>query len=106
MDAPAARRRLQVQPDSVPVLPRSAKLKFDDSRGRWVLLVPERVLAPDDTAVEVLRLCDGTHSVGTIIDTLAETYAADRQTIEADVIALLQDLADKGFLTQAQEKSP
>ena len=103
--APAARRRLHVQPDSVPVLARSAKLRFDESRDRWVLLVPERVLAPDDTAVEVLQLCDGTRSVDGMVDALAEKYAADRSIIAADVIALLQDLADKGFLTRAPEKA-
>ena len=49
--APAARRRLTVSEASVPVLARGTRLHFDDTRKRWVLLVPERVLAPDDIAV-------------------------------------------------------
>ena len=70
-----------------------------------MLLAPERVLAPDEIAVEVLQLCDGVRSVADIADQLAQKYAAPREAIAADVIAMLQDLADKGFLTEAREKT-
>jgi pyrroloquinoline quinone biosynthesis protein D len=53
----------------------------------------------------VLKLCDGVRSVGIMIDQLAEKYTADREAIATDVIAMLQDLADKGFLTEAREKT-
>ena len=86
-------------------MPRHAKLKFDETRQRWVILAPERVLAPDEIAVEILQLCDGARSVEQMIDQLAAKYAAERAAIGADVIAMLQDLADKGFLTEAREKT-
>jgi pyrroloquinoline quinone biosynthesis protein D len=97
-------RNIGVSEASRPVLPRHAKLKFDETRQRWVILAPERVLAPDDIAVEILQLCDGVRSVAQMIDQLAEKYVADRDAIGADVIAMLQDLADKGFLTESGEK--
>ena len=100
-----AGRNISVSEASRPVLPRHAKLKFDETRQVWVILAPERVLAPDEIAVEVLQLCDGVRSVEAIIDQLAAKYAADRGAISADVIAMLQDLADKGFLTEAREKT-
>jgi pyrroloquinoline quinone biosynthesis protein D len=98
-----SRRNILVSEASRPVLPRHAKLKFDATRQRWVILAPERVLAPDDIAVEILQLCDGVRSVALIVDELAAKYAADRAIIGADVVAMLQDLADKGFLTEARE---
>jgi pyrroloquinoline quinone biosynthesis protein D len=98
-------RRISVSEDSKPVLPRHARLKFDETRQRWVILAPERVLAPDDIAVEILQLCDGERSVADIIDLLVAKYAAPRDDIGTDVMAMLQDLADKGFLTQAREKT-
>jgi pyrroloquinoline quinone biosynthesis protein D len=98
-------RRMSVEEASRPVLPRHAKLKFDESRKVWVILAPERVLAPDEIAVEILQLCDGVRSVADMIDLLAAKYAAPRDDIGNDVIAMLQDLADKGFLTQAKEKA-
>jgi len=53
----------------------------------------------------VLQLCDGVRSVAQMIDQLAAKYAAERGAIATDVIAMLQDLADKGFLTEAREKT-
>jgi pyrroloquinoline quinone biosynthesis protein D len=102
----ARSRNISVSEESRPVLPRHAKLKFDETRQVWVILAPERVLAPDEIAVEVLQLCDGARSVAQIVDLLAEKYTADRAAIATDVVAMLQDLADKGFLTEAREKTP
>jgi pyrroloquinoline quinone biosynthesis protein D len=101
----AAGRNISVSETSRPVLPRHAKLRFDETRQRWVILAPERVLAPDDIAVEILQLCDGARSVAQMIDELTAKYTADREAIGADVVAMLQDLADKGFLTEAREKT-
>jgi pyrroloquinoline quinone biosynthesis protein D len=101
----AAGRHITVSEATRPVLPRHAKLKFDETRKVWVILAPERILAPDETAVEVLQLCDGVRSVADMIDALAAKYAAPREAILTDVIAMLQDLADKGFLTEAREKT-
>jgi len=97
-------RHISVSETSRPVLPRHARLKFDETRKLWVILAPERVLAPDEIAIEVLQLCDGVRSLGEVIDQLAQKYAAPREMIATDVIAMLQDLADKGFLTEAREK--
>ena len=101
----AGSRNISVSEASRPVLPRHARLKFDETRQVWVILAPERVLAPDEIAVEVLQLCDGVRNVTAMIDMLAEKYTAERGAIAADVIAMLQDLADKGFLTEAREKT-
>ncbi len=101
----AGPRNISVSEASRPVLPRHAKLKYDETRKVWVILAPERVLAPDEIAVEVLKLCDGVRDVADIVDELASKYAAPREAISIDVVAMLQDLADKGFLTEAREKT-
>jgi pyrroloquinoline quinone biosynthesis protein D len=102
----AAARNITVSEASRPVLPRHAKLKYDETRKVWVILAPERVLAPDEIAVEVLQLCNGVRDVAAIVDELVAKYAAPREAIATDVVAMLQDLADKGFLTEAREKTP
>ena len=104
MDGAATLANPQLAEASRPVLARYARLHFDKARDRWVLLVPERVMVPDETAVEILQLCDGVRSLADIVDHLAEKYVADREAIATDVIALLQDLADKGFLLDAGEE--
>lgn len=103
MNVTARPRRLDVTADVRPILPRHVKLRFDQTRQVWILLAPERVLAPDDISVEVLQLCDGKRSVRDIADVLATKFAAPADQIATDVAAMLQDLADKGFLDQTHE---
>ena len=59
--------------------------------------------------VKTLGLSAGASAPETLvqemIDQLAEKYTAERGAIATDVIAMLQDLADKGFLTEAREKT-
>jgi pyrroloquinoline quinone biosynthesis protein D len=88
--------RMLITSASVPRLPAHIKLRFDAARQRWTLLAPERVLVPDEIAVEILQRCDGVATVGTIAQTLAQKYGAAVDEVEADIIALLQELADKG----------
>src|SRR5436189_1504520 len=83
-----AGRNISVSEASRPVLPRHAKLKFDETRKVWVILAPERVLAPDEIAVEVLQHCDGKRSVADVVDLLVAKYAAPREAILSDVIAM------------------
>lgn len=87
-----------VEPESRPKLPRYVKLRFDKTRDCWVLLAPERVLMPDETAVAVLQHLDGTASVSQIAERLAQDYDANAEDIAADITPMLQDLAEKGFI--------
>ena len=90
--------RPQVQDTAVPALARGIKLRFDKARDAWVLLAPEKVLMPDQIAVEILKRCDGKAAVAAIVDDLAVAFSADRDRVAADVRTFLQDLADKGIV--------
>ncbi len=90
--------RTIVEDGSLPRLPRHVKLRFDPRRNRWIVLAPERVLLPDEIAVEILKRCDGATSVDAIVEALAKVYQASAEEIGADVAEMLQDLADQGFV--------
>ena len=92
------RQRAIIDAESRPALPRFVKLQHDKGRDRWVLLAPERILTPDEIAVAVLKLCDGERSVDNIATELAEEYDAPVGEIRTDIIDLVQNLADKGYL--------
>lgn len=77
---------------------RHAKFRFDEVRQAWVVLAPERLLLPDEQAVAVLRLVDGTRDADAIIDALSREYEAPRDLIAGDVLKMLQDLVDKRVL--------
>ncbi len=87
-----------IPPTSVPRLPRHVKLRFNKNRDRWVILAPERVLVPDEIALEIVKRCTGETTVTAIAEDLAATFGAPREQVESDVTSLLQDLADKGYV--------
>ena len=82
----------------VPRLPRGVRLRYDEVRSKHVLLAPERTFDLDDNAVAVLKLVDGQASVSQIARTLGQTYDADPAVIEADILVMLADLAQKRVL--------
>jgi|SRR5690348_2712172 pyrroloquinoline quinone biosynthesis protein D len=91
--------RLVISASTVLQLAPHVVFRFDDTRQRWVMMAPERLMLPDEQAVEILQLVDGKAGVGTIVDTLAARYTqAPRELIAKDVTAMLQDLLDKGCL--------
>jgi pyrroloquinoline quinone biosynthesis protein D len=98
MGETAPRQRAIITVASKPVMPPHIKMRHDEGRGRWLILAPERVFDPDEIAVGILKLCDGQRSVGDIAGLMAKEYNAPAEEIEADIIAMLQDLADKGVV--------
>jgi pyrroloquinoline quinone biosynthesis protein D len=87
------------QAERVPSFRRGIRFRFDTVRGAWVVLAPERLFLPDEPAIEVLKLVDGTRSLAAITDDLCSRFAAPRDVVMPDVAGLLQDLAEKGVVT-------
>lgn len=98
-DDKSAPVRLMLDAGSQPRLARHVKLRHDATRDAWVMLAPERILTPSETAVAVLQLCDGAARIDGIAETLATEYEAPATDILADILPVLQDLADKGYVT-------
>ncbi len=82
-----------------PRLARGFRIRRDDVRNQWVVLGPERAFVPDDIAAEILREFDGEKTLAAVIDTLATRYAAPRDEIAKDVLAMTEDMSAKGLLT-------
>jgi pyrroloquinoline quinone biosynthesis protein D len=74
------------------------RFRFDETRRAWVVLAPERLLLPDEQAVEILQLIDGERAVDGVVDELVRRYDAPRDVIAGDVVKMLQDLVDKKVL--------
>jgi pyrroloquinoline quinone biosynthesis protein D len=89
-----------VSPPSAAVVPRiapKARLQRDDVRERDVLLYPEGLVALNETGVEILKLCDGAHSLADIVVTLERRYGTEG--IDQEIAAFLDGLAAKGLVT-------
>lgn len=74
------------------------RLHEDKARARWIVMAPERMFIPDETALEVLRLVDGTRDEAAIVALLAQKFAAPAEEIGADVGDMLRDLVARGAL--------
>ena len=92
------RERPLAAAESKPHLPKHVRLHFDAVRQRFAVLAPERVYWPEETAVEILKLCDGERTISAIAERLAQDYAAAVETIEADVLEFIQSWSDLRLL--------
>jgi pyrroloquinoline quinone biosynthesis protein D len=86
----------------VPRLAKKARLKLDRHANKYMIIYPERGLELNDAAAEIAQKCDGTRSIAAIADELAKEHdGASRAVIEADVLAFVTMLRDKGLLELA-----
>jgi coenzyme PQQ biosynthesis protein PqqD len=71
-----------------------------DADGSATLLVPEGIVALNETAAAALALADGTRDDDDIATALAERFDDPDGTLRSDVAELLRELAERGFLTR------
>jgi coenzyme PQQ biosynthesis protein PqqD len=91
-----------IDPGSRPRLAAKARLRYDRQGDRYLLLYPERGLALNGTAVDVVRLCTGEHTVTGIVTELTGKYTdRPREVVEREVLTFLTSLAERG-LVQAE----
>jgi pyrroloquinoline quinone biosynthesis protein D len=79
-----------------PRLVDGARLQYDDVRAEHVLLVPEGAVRLNESAAQVLELCDGRRSVEEIAATLSHRYAG--ADVADDVRELLGGMGERGLV--------
>ncbi|POF30548.1 pyrroloquinoline quinone biosynthesis peptide chaperone PqqD [Roseibium marinum] len=98
------RTRVVITSASRPLVPPHVHLRFDDLRGKWVVLAPEKVLWPDEIGADILGRCTGAATVSDIVGGLAEDYDAPAEQIAPDVLAFLQEWCDRLLLRCEETK--
>ena len=83
-------------PPGLPRLSRRLRLQYEAAQTRWVLLYPEGMVQLNDSAAEILRRCDGRHSVADIVSELETLF--DTQGIAAQVQSLIDEGTQRGWL--------
>jgi pyrroloquinoline quinone biosynthesis protein D len=82
-----------------PALATGVRLRHDKVRDQTVLLFPEGALVLNDTAIEVLELCDGERTLDDIAAVLSERY--DGADVKDDVAELLGGIGERGLVVDA-----
>lgn len=81
---------------SRPRLVPKAMLKRDKVRDADLLLLPERVVKLNTSGAAILRLCDGSRTVGELVALLEEEF--DTSGLTDDVLTFLNDARDQGWV--------
>jgi pyrroloquinoline quinone biosynthesis protein D len=84
---------------TTPKLATGVRLRHDKVRDQHVLLFPEGALVLNETAVEVLELCDGERSLDDVAAVLSERY--EGADVRDDVAELLGEIAERGLVVDA-----
>ena len=82
-----------------PRLVDGARLQYDDVREEHLLLIPEGAVRLNETAAQVLELCDGERSLDEIAAALSERYGG--ADVTDDVRELLSGMAERGLVLDA-----
>ena len=89
---------------SRPTLVPHARLRVDRRSNETLLLVPEQGFVLNDTALAIVRLCTGEHTIGKIIDQLAHQHGEiSRHLVADDVLDFLHTLAHRGLIREKGE---
>lgn len=80
-----------------PSSPDTTELELD---GRIHVYSPvtQQLVALNETASDVWRLCDGEHSGEEVVQLLSRSYDVDADLVRADVLAALERFVELGLL--------
>lgn len=87
-----------IAPQTVLKISRKFRLQWEESQQKYVLLYAEGMVQLNESAAEILQLCDGQRSVQDIINTLQAKF--NDQNLQSDVLIFLAEAVDKRWLTE------
>jgi len=77
----------------------AAGCRLSENNQQRVLLMPERALRLNGPSLEIVKRCDGQHTVEQIISDLQRIYSkAEPQKVESDILGYLALLHDERAL--------
>lgn len=79
-----------------PKLSRRFRLQYEEAQTRWVLLYPEGMVQLNDSAAEILKRCDGEHTVSAIVTELEQAFSV--QGLTTQVESLLEEGGRRGWI--------
>ena len=75
-------------------LSRKFRLQWEESQQKYVLLYAEGMVQLNESAAEILQLCDGKRSTQDIIDDLQNKF--HETNLQSDITTFLEEAMNKG----------
>lgn len=88
--------QVNVKLPSYPKLNRLFRLQYEEAQKTHVLLYPEGMVKLNQSASEILLLCDGNRTVNDIVVTLETKFNA--KGLEPDVRSMLEEATRRNWL--------
>ena len=85
-------------PNNRPRLAKRVRLQRDPVTDGPVLLHQEAVIVLNFSGYEILRLCDGTHTLSEIIEELKTQFPAAKSILSQEVLQYLEAISQKGLI--------
>lgn len=80
----------------LPKLSRLFRLQWEPAQDAYVLLYPEGMVKLNQSAAEILKRCDGSKAVATIVADLEQTFEVD--SLNDEVQDFLKEAYGRGWL--------
>lgn len=74
------------------------RLQWEEAQRRHVILYPEGLVELNDSAAEILKLCDGTRSLAGIVESLEAKFGTTGLT--DDIREMVEDALAHGWIKQ------
>jgi pyrroloquinoline quinone biosynthesis protein D len=81
-----------------PRLAKRVRLQIDAVSGYPVLLHQEAIMVLNQTGYEILRLCDGTHTLREILQDLENQYPAAKSILSQEVLQYFEAISQRGLI--------
>jgi len=82
--------------DPRPTIRNGFRLQWEAVQNTYVMLYPEGMITLNTSAAEILRRCDGTHTIDEIVTELEAAF--QRTELKKDVVAFLEGAARQGWV--------
>lgn len=81
---------------ALPLLSEHLRMRYEPAHAVWMLFLPDGVMKLNDSAAEIIRRCDGRHTVQAIVNELEELF--ETSGIAAQVQTLIDEGTRRGWL--------
>jgi len=78
-----------------PALSRLFRMQWEETQDNYVLLYPEGMVKLNQSAAEILKRCDGQHSVPAIVEELEQAFQT--RGLQPDVDSFLRAASERGW---------
>jgi pyrroloquinoline quinone biosynthesis protein D len=89
---------MTINPDQTIKFSPLHRLQWEEAQQKNVILYPEGMVELNQSSAEILKLCDGTHTLDQIVNILEQKFAATGLT--NDITAFLEVALKNGWIQQ------